>query len=60
MPDTATRLVAAEQIIRAVAATLPPSSLPSARLLHVAADELARNHKRISADELAPDFWETI
>lgn len=61
MTDAATRLAAAEQIIRAVADTLPPSSLSSARLLHTAADNLARDHERITAaDELTPDFWETI
>lgn len=62
MTDTATRLAAAEQIIRAVANTLPPSALTSAHLLHAAADDLARDHARIAATEpLAPaDFWETI
>lgn len=61
MPDTATRLAAAEQIIRAVANTLPPQSLTSAHLLHVAADELASDHERTTAaDDRAPDFWESI
>lgn len=61
MTDAATSLAAAEQIIRAVADTLPPSSLSSARLLYTAADNLARDHERTTADDdLAPDFWETI
>lgn len=60
MTDTATILAAAEKIIRAVASTLPPSSLTSAHLLHTAADNLARDHKRATAADLTPDFWETI
>ena len=61
MTDTATILAAAEQIIRAVANTLPPSSLTSAHLLHVAADNLARDHQRTTdSDDRATDFWETI
>jgi len=58
MTDTATHLAAAEQIIRAVADSLPPSSLSSAQLLHIAADTLARDRDRTAA--LTPDFWETI
>lgn len=62
MPDTATRLAAAAQIIRAVASTLPPSALTSAHLLHAAANDLARDHARITADEplASADFWETV
>lgn len=60
MTDTATRLVAAEQIIRAVANTLPPSSLSAAHLLQAAADNLARDHERAADADLDPDFWENI
>lgn len=58
--ETSTRLAAAEQIARAVADALPSGTTTAGTLLVLAADELAREHDRSTADDLGHDLWEDI